>query len=219
MVGETLDGGHQKEFFGSLEVCPLCRYCHRLTHYSIHELRVSPNFFHYCDTSASALPSTPSSSPSSTLTTSPAPAPTTLSPSPPSALSSIISSSTINDESSSSHSHSAVVVGSILGAVVSSLIWMWHDVHEGEDDQDASLDAQLRSPGDASPQSSGDERDDFLYHSEDASHSIKAATPSSTCCVLPTNHLVQSASRWLQTAKQVLHFQDRDISSHQSSCR
>ena len=43
----------------------------------------------------------------------------------------------------------------------------------GEDDQDADLDAQLYSPGNASPQSSGDGRDAFLRHSGDASHSIK----------------------------------------------
>jgi hypothetical protein len=40
---------------------------------------------------------------------------------------------------------------------------------------------------------------------------------SSTCRTLPTNPLVQSASRWHRAAKRVLHPQDRDISSRQSS--
>jgi hypothetical protein len=62
---------------------------------------------------------------------------------------------------------------------------MWHDVRRGEDDQDADLDAQLRSPGDASPQSSGDERDAFLRRSGDASHSTKAAAPTARLVDVP----------------------------------
>jgi hypothetical protein len=44
---------------------------------------------------------------------------------------------------------------------VSQVMWMWHDVHKGDDDQDADLDAQLRSPDGASLLSNGDERDAF----------------------------------------------------------
>jgi hypothetical protein len=61
---------------------------------------------------------------------------------------------------------------------MSQVMWMWHDVHRGDDDQDADLDAQLRSPDDASPQSSGDERDAFLRRSRDASRGTRAATPT-----------------------------------------
>jgi hypothetical protein len=42
----------------------------------------------------------------------------------------------------------------------------------------ADLDAQLPSPSDASPQSSGDERDTFQHRSGDTSHSTKAAAPT-----------------------------------------
>ena len=45
---------------------------------------------------------------------------------------------------------------------------MWHDVHRNDDDQNADLDAQLRSPGEGSPTGSGDERDAFLRRSGDA---------------------------------------------------
>ena len=62
---------------------------------------------------------------------------------------------------------------------------MWHDVRRGEDDQDADLDAQLRSPDDASPQSSGDERDAFLRRSGDASQSTKAAAPTARLVDVP----------------------------------
>ena len=62
---------------------------------------------------------------------------------------------------------------------------MWHDVRRGEDDQEADLDAQLRSPGDASPQSSGDERDAFLRRSGDASHSTRAAAPTARLVDVP----------------------------------
>jgi hypothetical protein len=62
---------------------------------------------------------------------------------------------------------------------------MWHDVHRGEDDQDADLDAQLRSPDDASPQTSGDERDAFLRRSRDPSHGARAATPPARLVDLP----------------------------------
>ena len=62
---------------------------------------------------------------------------------------------------------------------------MWHDVGRGEGDQDVDLDAQLRSPGDASPQSSGDERDAFLRRSADASHSSRAAAPTARLVDVP----------------------------------
>jgi hypothetical protein len=67
----------------------------------------------------------------------------------------------------------------------SQVMWMWHDVRRGEDDQDADLDAQLGSPGDASPQSSGDERDAFLRRSRDASHSSRAAAPTARLVDVP----------------------------------
>jgi len=57
---------------------------------------------------------------------------------------------------------------------MSQVMWMWHDV--AEDDHDADLDAQLRSPGDASPQSSGDEREAFLRRSGEASNGARDAT-------------------------------------------
>jgi hypothetical protein len=41
-------------------------------------------------------------------------------------------------------------------------MWMWHDVDRNDYDQDADLDAQLRSPDEGSPVASGDERDAFL---------------------------------------------------------
>jgi hypothetical protein len=66
----------------------------------------------------------------------------------------------------------------------SQVMWMWHDVRGG-DDQDADLDAQLRSPDDASPQSSGDERDAFLRRSGDASHSTQAASPTARLVDVP----------------------------------
>ena len=68
---------------------------------------------------------------------------------------------------------------------MSQVMWMWHDVHRGDDDQDADLDAQLRSPDDASPQTSGDERDAFLRRSRDASHGARAATPTARFVDLP----------------------------------
>lgn len=61
---------------------------------------------------------------------------------------------------------------------------MWHDVRRGED-EDADLDAQLRSPGDASPQSSGDERDAFLRRSGDASHSSQTPAPTARLVDVP----------------------------------
>ena len=69
----------------------------------------------------------------------------------------------------------------------SQVMWMWHDVRRSraEDDQDADLDAQLRSPGDASPQSSGDERDAFLRRSRDASQSTKAPAPTARLVDVP----------------------------------
>jgi hypothetical protein len=69
---------------------------------------------------------------------------------------------------------------------MSQVMWMWHDVRRGgDDDQDADLDAQLRSPGDASPQSSGDERDAFLRRSRDASHGTRAAAPTARLVDVP----------------------------------
>ena len=47
------------------------------------------------------------------------------------------------------------------------VMWMWHDVDRNDYDQDADLDAQLRSPDEGSPVASGDERDAFLRRSGD----------------------------------------------------
>jgi hypothetical protein len=58
------------------------------------------------------------------------------------------------------------------------VMWQWHDVHAGDDDHDADLGAQLRSPDDASPQSSGDERDAFLRRSRGTSTSARDMSPS-----------------------------------------
>ena len=68
---------------------------------------------------------------------------------------------------------------------MSQVMWMWHDVRRGEDDQDADLDAQLRSPGVASPQSSGDERDAFLRRSRDASQGTRAPAPTARLVDVP----------------------------------
>ena len=46
-------------------------------------------------------------------------------------------------------------------------------------------DAQLRSPGDASPQNSRDKRDAFLHCSRDASHSTKPAAPTARLIDMP----------------------------------
>jgi len=58
------------------------------------------------------------------------------------------------------------------------VMWMWEDVHESDDDQDADLGAQLRSPDYASPQSSGDERDTFLRRSRGASNGARDSASS-----------------------------------------
>jgi hypothetical protein len=58
------------------------------------------------------------------------------------------------------------------------VMWQWHNVRRSDDDQDADLDAQLRSPGEASAQSSGDERDAFLRRSGDAAHGTGDPAPS-----------------------------------------
>ena len=102
-----------------------------------------------------------------------------------------------------------MIVGSVLGSVVGSLLllfaficclrqrqrrqpqrsrrpepptsqvmWMWHDVHGSDDEQDADLDTQLRSPGDASPQTSGDENDAFLRPSGEAYYDARETTSS-----------------------------------------
>jgi hypothetical protein len=55
------------------------------------------------------------------------------------------------------------------------VMWQWEDVHEGDDDQDADLGAQLRS---ASPQSSGDEHDSFLRRSRGASNGARDSASS-----------------------------------------
>jgi hypothetical protein len=67
---------------------------------------------------------------------------------------------------------------------MSQVMWMWHDVH-GDDDQDADLDAQLRSPDDASPQSSGDERDAFLRPSRDSSQGTRTTAPTARLANVP----------------------------------
>ncbi|KAI9453306.1 hypothetical protein BJY52DRAFT_1289594 [Lactarius psammicola] len=58
------------------------------------------------------------------------------------------------------------------------VIWMWHDVRGNDYDQDADLDAQLRSPGEGSPTGSGDERDAFLRRSGDAPDSSRNGEPT-----------------------------------------
>lgn len=65
------------------------------------------------------------------------------------------------------------------------VMWMWQDVHESDDDQDADLGAQLRSPDYASPQSSGDERDSFLRRSRGASHGARDSTSSARLVEAP----------------------------------
>ncbi|KAI9452523.1 hypothetical protein F5148DRAFT_1331069 [Russula earlei] len=66
---------------------------------------------------------------------------------------------------------------------------MWQDVHEGDDDQDADLDAQLRSPGHASAQSSGDEREAFLRRSGDVVNGAKDVAPTARLVDAPrTSH-------------------------------
>ena len=57
-------------------------------------------------------------------------------------------------------------------------MWMWHDVHRNDYDQDADLDAQLRSPGEGSPTGSGDERDAFLRRSGDAPSGARNGEPT-----------------------------------------
>jgi hypothetical protein len=57
------------------------------------------------------------------------------------------------------------------------VMWQWHDVHANDDDQDADFGAQLHSPDDASPQSSGDERDAFLRRTRGASNRARDASP------------------------------------------
>ena len=54
-----------------------------------------------------------------------------------------------------------------------------------EDGQKADLDAQQCSPGDASSEGNGDERDVFLCRSGDDSHSIKAAAPTAHLVDMP----------------------------------
>ena len=60
----------------------------------------------------------------------------------------------------------------------SQVMWMWHDVHGSDDDQDADFGAQLGSPDYASPQSSGDERDAFLRRTRTASDGARDASAS-----------------------------------------
>jgi len=66
---------------------------------------------------------------------------------------------------------------------------MWQDVHESDDDQDADLGVQLRSPDYASPQSSGDERDSFLRRSRGASNGARNSASSARLVDAPrTSH-------------------------------
>ena len=62
---------------------------------------------------------------------------------------------------------------------------MWHDVRRGDDDQDADLDAELRSPEYASPQSSGDERDAFLRRSRDVPQVVRDTAPTTRFVDVP----------------------------------
>ena len=55
---------------------------------------------------------------------------------------------------------------------------MWHDVHRNDYDQDADLDAQLRSPDEGSPMVSGDEREAFLRRSGDAPAGSRNGEPT-----------------------------------------
>ncbi|KAH9985671.1 hypothetical protein BJV74DRAFT_886229 [Russula compacta] len=164
-------------------------------------------------TSPSAIPSTTSPSPSSTLAI---PPPTTsstnpsLSPSSPSSSLSPSSTSSSPISGEASHvNHAGLIVGSVLGSLIGSLLllfafiffmrqrqrrqpqrshrpepptsqvmWMWHDVHRSDDEQDADLDAELRSPGDASAQTSGDENDAFLRPSGEAYYDARETTSS-----------------------------------------
>jgi hypothetical protein len=61
---------------------------------------------------------------------------------------------------------------------MSQVMWMWHDVHRNDYDQDADLDAQLRSPNEGSPMASGDERDAFLRRSGDAPAASRNGEPT-----------------------------------------
>src|SRR6267154_4856290 len=93
-------------------------------------------------------------------------------------------------------------------------MWMWHDVYRDEDGQKASLDAQQRSPGDASPKATRMNAMRLCVAAEmpPIAQRLQHAPPiSSTCHVLHTNHLVQSGSCWLWAAKRVLLPQDCDI--------
>jgi hypothetical protein len=56
-------------------------------------------------------------------------------------------------------------------------MWQWHDVHANDDDHDVDLGAQLQSPDEASPQSSGDERDAFLRRTRGASNGARDSSP------------------------------------------
>ncbi|KAI9434361.1 hypothetical protein H4582DRAFT_1979281 [Lactarius indigo] len=167
-----------------------------------------------------ATPSSTSTAPSTTSPTLPStvtlPVPTTtLTTVPTSTSSSALPSSTSSSVPASgdlsSHSHrTGVIVGSVFGAVLGSLLllflficflrrrqrnqqqrnrrtdspvgqvmWMWHDVHRNDYDQDADLDAQLRSPGEeGSPVVSGDERDAFLRRSEDPPDNSRNGEPT-----------------------------------------
>ena len=68
---------------------------------------------------------------------------------------------------------------------MSQVMWMWHDVRRGDDDQDVDLDAQLRSPDYASPQSSGDERDAFLRRSRDIPQGARTTPPTTRLADVP----------------------------------
>ena len=61
---------------------------------------------------------------------------------------------------------------------IGQVAWLWQDVHESDDDLDAGLGAQSRSPDCTSPQSSGDGRNSFLRRSRSSSN--RARDPASS---------------------------------------
>jgi hypothetical protein len=65
-----------------------------------------------------------------------------------------------------------------LDPPMSQVMWMWHDVDRNDYDQEADLDAQLRSPGEGSPVASGDERDAFLRRSGDLPGGTRNGEPT-----------------------------------------
>ncbi|KAN0124148.1 hypothetical protein V8E53_015846 [Lactarius tabidus] len=144
-------------------------------------------------TTSPTLPST-LTSPSSPITSTPVATSTPSSTPPSSTTSSVPVSGNLSSHSSHTGVIVGSVLGSVLGSLLllflficflrkrqrsqqhrgrgtepptSQVMWMWHDVHRNDYDQDADLDAQLRSPDEGSPVGSGDERDAFLRRSGD----------------------------------------------------